>query len=204
MSAFDAVAQQFARPVGPAGRLAGWIMAARPSNRARNDWTLELLEIRPQHQVLEIGFGPGYAISRLAPLLTSGQLVGIDHSEVMLEQATRRNAGSVAEGRVRLILGGIEAIRSLEPGFDRVYSANMLQFVADRTKVLRDIRAILAPGGLVATTYQPRHPRATDADALRFGEALLADMAEAGFAEGRLERGPRAGILSVCAIGRRD
>jgi ubiquinone/menaquinone biosynthesis C-methylase UbiE len=48
--------------------------------------------------VLEIGFGPGYAVAQIASRLTSGEIVGIDHSEVMLKQAQRRNAGAIRLG----------------------------------------------------------------------------------------------------------
>ena len=49
---------QFGRPSGALGALAGVVMATRASNRRRNAWTVELLEVQPDHQVLEIGFGP--------------------------------------------------------------------------------------------------------------------------------------------------
>lgn len=92
MGAFAVLSRQFGHPTGPLGHVAGWIMARRGSNQARNAWTLELLEIGPAHRVLELGFGPGQAISRLAPGLTTGCIVGLDHSAAMLAQARRRNA----------------------------------------------------------------------------------------------------------------
>ena len=63
---------QFGRPTGFWGNLAGMIMAYRPSNRQRNDWTIALLDIQPQDRVLEIGFGPGVAIEKLARLPSMG------------------------------------------------------------------------------------------------------------------------------------
>ncbi len=58
---------QFGNPRGLVGRLAGEFMARRPSNRARNLWTVDLLELRPHHRVLEIGYGPGFAIGEVVP-----------------------------------------------------------------------------------------------------------------------------------------
>jgi len=56
-----AIVGQFAHPQGRAGRVAGWVMAHRPSNRQRNSWVVWLLDVQPTDRVLEIGFGPGLA-----------------------------------------------------------------------------------------------------------------------------------------------
>ena len=53
---------QFARPHGVLGRLAGWIMANRPSSRQRSAWTIGLVAPRDGETLLEIGCGPGYAL----------------------------------------------------------------------------------------------------------------------------------------------
>jgi len=81
---------QFRKPQGPLGQVAGFIMATRPSNRERNAWTVGLLRLEPGHTVLEIGCGPGLALKACAAQVTSGRVVGIDHSEAMVRQARRR------------------------------------------------------------------------------------------------------------------
>jgi len=57
---------QFGEPRGVLGRVAGYIMANRPSNIERNDWALSLLEIGAADRILEIGFGPGIAAGKAA------------------------------------------------------------------------------------------------------------------------------------------
>ena len=59
----NAFVRQFSRPTGLLGRVAGLIMATRPSNLERNMRTLALADIQPEDRVLEIGFGPGVATS---------------------------------------------------------------------------------------------------------------------------------------------
>jgi hypothetical protein len=44
---------QFGHPCGLPGRLAGWEMALRPSNRKRNAWAVSLLDVQPSDRVLE-------------------------------------------------------------------------------------------------------------------------------------------------------
>ena len=96
------VRAEFARPTGLSGRVAGWIMASRASNRRRNAWTVSLLEVQRRDRVLEIGFGPGIAVREISRLAVEGYVCGLDHSEEMLRQATRRNAAAIRTGRVDL------------------------------------------------------------------------------------------------------
>jgi ubiquinone/menaquinone biosynthesis C-methylase UbiE len=53
-------------------------------------------------RALEIGFGPGNAIAELARS-GAGHVYGIDHSAVMLRQASRRNAAAIRADLVALI-----------------------------------------------------------------------------------------------------
>lgn len=61
-----AAVRQFGQPRGAAGKVAGWVMAHRSSNRRRNKWVVSLLDVRSTDRVLEIGFGPGLAIAELS------------------------------------------------------------------------------------------------------------------------------------------
>lgn len=201
MSVSTYVVGQFRRPHGAVGRLAGWVMASRPSNRRRNDWTLELLEIEPGHRVLEIGFGPGYGIEQLVKRNPGVHVLGIDHSPAMLAQASHRNREAIRRGQVELRCASLDSLGSLPGKFDRIWSSNVAQFWNDRVAVFRSIRGLLGPGGRVATTYLPRHRGATDQDAIRFGESLVRDMRAAGFADARLETGPRVPLQTVSAVG---
>jgi spermidine synthase len=60
------VRAQFGRPAGLGGRMAGWVMAHRSSNRRRSAWAVSLLGVERDDRVLEIGFGPGVAIRELS------------------------------------------------------------------------------------------------------------------------------------------
>ena len=196
-----AVVAQFQCPRGPLGHVVGWIMANRASNRERTLWTLDLLGIEPHHNVLEIGFGPGYAIEQLVLRLRTGKIVGLDHSQVMVEQATQRNQAAIQTGQVTLHCLPVDALDTIQVSFERIFSANVAQFWPERVAVYRAILRHLKPGGCVATTYLPRHANATDADAIAFGQQLLTDMQTAGFTQVELKEGPRLPILTISAIG---
>ena len=147
---------QFGKPQGALGHLAGLIMATRPSNRSRNAWTVDLLRLRPGDRVLEIGCGPGLAIALAAAQATKGKIIGIDHSPVMIRQAEMRNRQAIEEGRVELIVGGLDRLERMVDRFDKIYSVNVVQFLANRAAFFTQASAMLKPASVLATTYMPR------------------------------------------------
>lgn len=197
---FTRVAPQFGHPTGALGRGAGWIMGTRASNRERNRWAVSLLDIQPSDRVLEIGFGPGVAIRELARLAVEGYVCGIDHSDVMLRQASRRNAQAVRSGRVDLRLGSLESLPTFDQPFDKVLAVNAIQFVADPVECLRDLRGLLAAGGRIAIAQQPRCPGATDETSALRGQRIATQLAQAGFSDVRAET-LKLKPAVVCVLG---
>lgn len=122
---------QFHRPHGLLGALAGQILARRPSNVARNRWTVELLDVQPRDRVLELGFGPGLSIALAAERAPEGRVVGLDHSRSMLRAASRRNARALREGRVELHCASFTQLPDFAEPFDRIFAVNALQFSED-------------------------------------------------------------------------
>jgi ubiquinone/menaquinone biosynthesis C-methylase UbiE len=167
------VVSQFHRPRGIGGRAVGWFMAHRGSNRQRSVWAVSLLDVRPADRVLEIGFGPGVAIQELARGATRGQVCGIDHSGVMVRQATRRNAAAVREGRVDLRLASFEDLPAFDAPFDKILAVNSLQFARDPVDGLRHLRMLLRRGGTIAVVLQPRCPGATAETSATAGQEIL-------------------------------
>ena len=197
------IVSQFGKPTGPLGHLAGLIMSARASNRLRSRATVDLLDVRPGQRVLEIGFGPGLAVELLAERVGGGQVVGVDHSEAMLGQATRRNARAIRDGRVRLILGSAEALPASEAPFDRIVAVNVFMFWEDPAAVLARIRSHLAPDGVLALTLQPRRPGATADDTRAAAARMVAALGSAGFGPPRVEILDLPPVPAACVLAGR-
>lgn len=196
-----ALVRQFGNPSGLLGVIAGLIMQVRPSNRERNARTLELLDLRPEDFVLEVGFGPGVSIARAAQLASSGRVVGIDRSPLMLRQATRRNAKAIAAGRVELRLGSAERLPELAVRFDKVFAVNVYMFWDDAVAVLRGLRDVMRPGGEIALT-QPRRAGATGDDTRAGAERMATSLRDAGFVEVRAELLVMSPVDAACVLGR--
>src|SRR5690349_17567446 len=114
---------QFHHPTGAVGHVAGWIMGHRTSNVARNRWAVQLLDVAPTDRVIELGCGPGVAIAALATRAIRGLVVGVDHSQVMIRQARRRNRTAVRAGRVRLIHTPVESLSTSDSISDGPFDA---------------------------------------------------------------------------------
>ncbi len=200
-TAMGAVFGQFLRPHGFGGRAAGWVMATRGSNRERNIWAVGLLDVQPHDRVLEIGFGPGIAIQEFARRATNGLVVGVDHSEVMVQQARKRNAAAVRAGRVDLRLGSAEALPGFDAPFDKILAVNSLLFWDDPVARLKELHDRLRPGGQIAIVYQPRGPGSTNEVAARTGQEIAAHFTEVGFTDVRVETLPLKPTAVVCVLG---
>ena len=179
--------RMFGRPEGIFGRLGGRIMAR--SNRDCAAWVVGQLGIRERDNVLEIGFGPGVAIALLAET-PAGHIAGVDQSVEMVEQATARNAETIAHGRVSLQRGSVERLRFADGTFDRALAINSMQTWPDAIGGLREVHRVLKPGGALALGFTRHSGQSKD----RLAETLLS----AGFmAVSVLEHGTD---FCACAI----
>jgi len=156
-------------------------MASRASNRNRNVWVVSLLDIAPTDRVLEIGFGPGVAIREIASRAVDGVVCGVDHSEVMLRQARRRNADAVRAGRVDLRLGTADRLPEFDDRFDKILAVNSMGFWNDPDRCLESLRTILRPDGRIAIASQPRCPGATTETSAEAGDDIARRLLHAGF-----------------------
>ncbi len=197
----EMIVQQFKRPHGVLGRLAGWIMAHRGSNRLRNEWVISILEIEPEHRVLEIGCGPGLALEHAAKAANRGLVVGVDHSELMVQVAAKRNAAAVSEGRVEVAHGTVEDWLEGGRRFDRVYAVNVAQFWDSPEATLRALHDAIVPGGWIGVAFQPRNQGATDEDARRGAREYRRRLEAAGFEDVRVETLDLKPMV-VCVLGR--
>ena len=104
-------------------------------------------------RLLDLGIGSGLVEDAIFKRLPGIRVVGIDHSEAMLEQARARHRGRT---NLRLIGGGFEALDSLdadgslEPPFEFVVCVQALHEVTHSVKreLFGFVRRHIAPDGL--------------------------------------------------------
>ena len=137
---------------GTTGRLAGAVMARL--NRDMEDAAVAELDPAPADRVIAVGFGPGVGIAALVSRLPHGFVGGIDPSDVMVEQAGRRNRAALNEGRVQLASAGADAIPWPDATFDGAVAVNCIQLWQPLHSSLREIaRVLTARASLVTVTH---------------------------------------------------
>jgi len=181
MNIWTTIARQFGMPEGFLGRIAGYIMSNRSSNRERIEWAIYKLNVHTDDSILEIGFGPGIAINIMSKMIDVGHIVGLDHSSVMFKQAGKRNHESITSGKVRLYCDSIQNIKNYNFKFDKILDINSFQFWDNRPAILNTLRYSLNNNGLIAIVHQPRKPGSTDRDAEEAGEKIAEDLRIAGY-----------------------
>lgn len=152
----SALKAQFALPHGPAGRLAGWVMAKTAEYSGLNPTVLELLALSGDDRVLEIGFGPGEALRLLAEGPAGRHVAGVDPSPVMLARARRRNRRAVREGRMDLRLAAAEALPWPDGSFEAVFAVNTAQLWTPIPAGIAQVSRVLTSGGRVVLALHQR------------------------------------------------
>lgn len=192
---------QFGHPRGVLGWLVGWAMALKNGRRSR--YALSLLDPSPGDRILEVGFGPGVDLKRLAQAVgPKGFVGGVDVSAGMVRMAARRNRAFVREGRVILQQAGATDLPYTDGSFGGAYSVNSAQFWPDLPRGLAEIARVLRPGGRAVVAVQPMQRGASDEDAEKWRERLVRGLIEAGFSEVVGDLGPTS-PKTAAATGRK-
>ena len=115
-----------------------YLMAVK--NLPMNRLVVELLDVKPEDAVLEIGFGPGQAIKLLAERTPAAIIAGIDPSAVMVRQATRRNRQWIATKRVELHLASVASIPLPDGSLTKAFAVNSFHHWDNQRQGLLEIR----------------------------------------------------------------
>jgi protein-L-isoaspartate O-methyltransferase len=147
-------------------------------------WALELLDISPDDQILEIGPGPGVSVSLICEQLAGGRITIIERSATAVQRATRRNADQVASGKAvfhQLDLADVDLVRRALTGqhFDKALAVNInLFWIRPADAELQLIKDLLRPGGVLHLIYETPG----EGQASRVTKAVAAALADNGFA----------------------
>jgi ubiquinone/menaquinone biosynthesis C-methylase UbiE len=110
-------------------------------------WALEraLEDLPAPRRVLDLGTGTGVVALALGARYPGAEVVGIDLSPGMIEEARRKLSPELA-GRVRFEVGDASALDCPDGHFDLVVLSNMIPFSAELARVT-------APGGTLVLSF---------------------------------------------------
>lgn len=154
---------------------------------------IELLELRRDHAVLELGCGSGRLLAQLTARVQDGFAAGIDPSPLMVRHARFRNRRWIDRGLLDVAVGASADLSRYRDGrFDRVCGLHVVYFWDEPARDLAEIRRVLAKGGRLVLGFCPAEQAGPSIGADRARCSLAAAeqwLADAGFAsiEGRCD-----------------
>lgn len=144
MSKFtDYIGSQFGNPHGFVGKICCVIMNVINSAMYRN--TVSLINVRQGAKILDIGYGNGFLLHSIYRKVKV-DLYGIDISEDMKNEASKKNSKAAANGQLFLDTGDCCSLSYEEEMFSAVTSINTVYFWNDTEKGLSEINRVLKTG----------------------------------------------------------
>jgi SAM-dependent methyltransferase len=139
----------------------------------------------PVRRVLDIGSGPGVGTCELARLFPEANVIALDGSPGTLDRVTQRADEHGLGERISTHLAELPAgLDELQP-VDLIWASMSLHHVGDEIGLLRALRGVLEPGGIIAIAEmaEPMRVLPDDLDVGRPGLAeRVADAGRAWFA----------------------
>jgi SAM-dependent methyltransferase len=99
--------------------------------------------------LLDVGCGPGTITVEFADRLEPGQVIGLDAAQEVVAKAQQLGIERGASN-LEFVTGDAYALPFADDSFDIVHAHQTLQHVADPVAVLREMRRVCKPGGVVA------------------------------------------------------
>ena len=207
MSELKEKLSQAAKPRGFWGRIAARLMAYGHRPIYKNVATV--LDLQPDDDFLEIGFGSGIFIKKYASHVRS--ITGLEYSEDMVNLASNYNRKRIEAGTAELRCGDAALLPWREGRFSAVAVIETFYFFPNPMDSLKEINRVLRPGGRLVISVGwnaddgKDHTNYVKKQGIRLytGKELQAMFQEAGFSESaitysKLPRMPK--LMIACAV----
>ncbi|WP_053005705.1 class I SAM-dependent methyltransferase [Kiloniella spongiae] len=141
-----------------------------------NRLTAEQAQLEKSDYVLDIGCGSGSALRAAGEIVTTGELIGVDPSPVMVRVSQEESLCHPAFPRMRFLLGGAEAIPLSCDQVTVAWAINTFHHWEDIPLGLSEVQRVLKSGGrfiVVEEVFEDRIGMTP--------ESVLHHLKEAGF-----------------------
>ena len=156
-------------------------------------WAVDLLDVAPDDEILEVGCGPGVAVALIAERLDRGHVTAIDRSPTAVARTAGRAAEHMAAGRVVLHQVDLAGFEGEPARYDKVLAVNVNVFWTTSAEAECAVLArVLRPGGVVRLVYGGP-PTGQRGDV---GATIAANLARHGFTAA-IVRHPGGGAFCV-------
>ncbi len=121
-----------------------------------NSLMYKTLSLGRNDHALEIGFGTGTLIKKIADNFDNGLIEGVDFSKSMVEIAQKKNKKHINSGKVIIRLGDFDEMLFDDNSFDKIFSVNTIYFWKNPKTSISKIYRILKPGGKLVIGFNDK------------------------------------------------
>jgi ubiquinone/menaquinone biosynthesis C-methylase UbiE len=148
------------------------------------DVLIEAVGLGPGQRLLDVGCGFGRPAIRFAER-TGAEVVGVNVSAGQVATARRLAAEAGVPERARFDVADANALPYPDGSFDGVWAVEVLMYLPDRLRALREIARVLRPGGRFVLSDYTERVDLTDAQRADLAEGFTVDSLPtmAGYAE---------------------
>jgi ubiquinone/menaquinone biosynthesis C-methylase UbiE len=140
-------------------------------NAFLNSFVYDVIGIKPDDRILEIGCGTGSLIKEMAEKLENGFIEGIDFSSQMVMIAKRKNRKHIARGVVNITEDHFDDHSFKKNIFTKACSVNTIYFWEKLERTVNEVMSQIQPGGKFVLAFEDVHQleqRKLNRDVFRF------------------------------------
>ncbi len=122
-------------------------------------FAFSLIQVDSGDKILDIGCGGGVNIEKFLKL-TSGNVDGLDYSEVSVAESIKRNQKAVNEGRCEVMHADVSSMPIEDESYDIVSAFETVYFWPDIKETFKEVSRIIKPDGqfMIAQGTDGNHP----------------------------------------------
>ncbi|GFO13162.1 uncharacterized protein PoB_003966700 [Plakobranchus ocellatus] len=139
----------------------GWLAMKKQDSLSRILETnaVKLCKLKPDHKVLEVGFGSGNGLQAAYSVVKDGKgiVYGIDPSLHMVTAASRKMKKAVHDKKVYLFHGTAAQIPLNTDSVHRVFHTDCYYFWPLMRPAMRELFRVMQPGGVMVTVMNLQH-----------------------------------------------
>ena len=149
------LSSQLKKPTGNIGREVA--KELNDSNRKLYDLSFEMIDLKPNDRILEIGFGNGIHFPEYFEFESDVTITGVDFSEDMCDEAKTLNPGLIESGKLYIHCADTSSLPFSDGSFDLLIAINVIYFLEPPELHLKEINRVLKTDGLFLIGFRPRH-----------------------------------------------